>query len=142
MVIVVFDSFGNCRIGSPIIARSPISRINRLTTSASTGRRIKMSVNDMAQSNFQPDGTLLTQLRVRLGFPSPTLLNPLPPAGGEGRVRGADRTDVIRSKSRLVERRIRRRCRGGVANLDLGAVLDLDLTRRDHPLAGLQPVED
>jgi len=47
MVIVVFDSLGNCRIGSPIIARSPISRINRLTTSASTGRRMKMSVNDM-----------------------------------------------------------------------------------------------
>jgi hypothetical protein len=33
----------------------------------------------------------LTQLRVRLGFASPTLRNPLPhwgPIGGEGRVRG------------------------------------------------------
>src|SRR6516164_398797 len=45
-VIVVFDSLGYCLIGSPSIARSPISRIRRLTTSASTGRRMKMSVND------------------------------------------------------------------------------------------------
>ncbi len=48
-VIVVFDSLGYCRIGNPIIARNPISRIKRLTTSASTGRRIKMSVNDMGR---------------------------------------------------------------------------------------------
>ncbi len=52
-------------------------------------------------SGFRPGGTPLTQLRVRLGFASPTLLNPLPPLGGEGRVRGAARTDAIRSKTAL-----------------------------------------
>ena len=48
-VIVVFDNFGYCRIGRPIIAVRPISRISRLTTSASTGRRMKMSVKDITQ---------------------------------------------------------------------------------------------
>src|SRR5262249_15438223 len=46
MVIVVFDSLGYCRIGNSSIDRSPINRISRLTTSASTGRRIKISVKD------------------------------------------------------------------------------------------------
>ena len=38
MVIVVFDSFGNWRIGSLDAACSPTSRISKLITVASTGR--------------------------------------------------------------------------------------------------------
>ena len=51
-VIVVFDSFGYWRICRPVIAFSPISRISRLTTSASTGRRMKMSVKDMSKPDI------------------------------------------------------------------------------------------
>src|SRR6202035_855127 len=40
----VFDSFGYCRIGSVVAARKPISRISRLTTTDSTGRLMKISV--------------------------------------------------------------------------------------------------
>src|SRR5262249_10668243 len=42
--MTVFDSFGYWRTGKPISDRSPISRMRRLTTSAKTGRRTKMSV--------------------------------------------------------------------------------------------------
>src|SRR6516162_5464169 len=49
-VIVVLDSLGYWRICKPVIALRPISRISRLTTSASTGRRMKMSVKDMSQA--------------------------------------------------------------------------------------------
>src|SRR6266478_2502496 len=58
-------------------------------------------------SNFRSSGTPLTQLRVRLGFASPTLLNPLPlggacgeRAGVRGYSRSADST-VWRTPSRL-----------------------------------------
>ena len=55
-VIVVFDSFGYWRICRPVIALRPISRISRLTTSASTGRRMKMSVKDMSQFRVSVSG--------------------------------------------------------------------------------------
>src|SRR5580700_1715766 len=45
----VFDSFGYCRIGSEVAARKPISRISRLTTTDSTGRLMKMSVQTIAK---------------------------------------------------------------------------------------------
>ena len=45
--MVVFDSSGYCRIGSLNPACAPMSRINRLTTLASTGRLMKMSVKDI-----------------------------------------------------------------------------------------------
>src|SRR5271157_4177884 len=44
MVIVVFDVAGNWRICSLYPAMPPTSRISRLTTLASTGRRMKRSV--------------------------------------------------------------------------------------------------
>src|SRR4029450_5385311 len=47
MVMVVLEVFGNCRTGRLKPEARPISRISRLTTVASTGRRMKMSVNDM-----------------------------------------------------------------------------------------------
>src|SRR5215831_16159919 len=46
--MTVLSSFGYCRIGSVQSARAPISRMRRLTTSDSTGRRMKMSVKAMA----------------------------------------------------------------------------------------------
>src|SRR6266850_5669735 len=55
-VIVVLDSLGYWRICSPVIAFRPISRISRLTTSASTGRRMKMSVKDMSQFRVSAGG--------------------------------------------------------------------------------------
>src|SRR5208282_6733909 len=44
MVMVVFEVAGNCRTCSLKPAIPPMSRINRLTTLASTGRRMKRSV--------------------------------------------------------------------------------------------------
>src|SRR5580704_130245 len=44
----VFDNFGYCRIGSVVAARKPISRIKRLTTTDSTGRLMKISVQAIA----------------------------------------------------------------------------------------------
>src|SRR5580658_4740752 len=44
MVIVVFDVSGNCRTCSLKAAMPPIRRMSRLTTLASTGRRMKRSV--------------------------------------------------------------------------------------------------
>src|SRR5258705_13665930 len=44
----VFDSFGYCRIGRLVAALKPISRISRLTTTDSTGRLMKMSVQTIA----------------------------------------------------------------------------------------------
>src|ERR1700724_2835206 len=44
----VFDSFGYCRIGRLVAARKPIRRISRLTTTDSTGRLMKISVQTMA----------------------------------------------------------------------------------------------
>src|ERR1700755_48197 len=49
MLTTVFDSFGYCRIGRLVAALNPINRIRRLTTSANTGRLIKMSVQTIAQ---------------------------------------------------------------------------------------------
>src|SRR5438128_2597273 len=43
----VFDSFGYCRIGRLVAALKPIRRISRLTTTLSTGRLMKMSVQAM-----------------------------------------------------------------------------------------------
>src|SRR4051795_1414903 len=48
MLMTVFDSFGYCRIGSVVAARSPISRISRLTTTDRTGRLMKISVKRIA----------------------------------------------------------------------------------------------
>src|SRR5271157_2887596 len=45
MVMVVFEVWGNCRTCSFSPAMAPTSRIRRLTTVASTGRRMKRSVN-------------------------------------------------------------------------------------------------
>src|SRR3954470_17751259 len=47
-VITVFDSLGYCRIGRLVAALKPISRISRLTTTDSTGRLMKMSVQTIA----------------------------------------------------------------------------------------------
>src|SRR5438552_11858660 len=47
----VFYSFGYCRIGIVIAARNPISRISRLTTTDSTGRLMKISVNDIVMAS-------------------------------------------------------------------------------------------
>src|SRR3954466_209063 len=44
----VFDSFGYCRIGNTLAARSPSSRISRLTTTDRTGRLMKISVKAIA----------------------------------------------------------------------------------------------
>ena len=46
--MVVLDSSGYCRIGSLNPACAPISKMSRLTTLASTGRLMKISVKDMA----------------------------------------------------------------------------------------------
>src|SRR5918996_3052068 len=59
--MVVFDSSGYCRIGSLNPAWAPTSRIRRLTTVASTGRLMKISVKRM--------GLLLGQLRRRFERP-------------------------------------------------------------------------
>src|SRR3954447_8778998 len=44
MLTTVLDSFGYCRIGRLVAALKPIRRISRLTTTLSTGRLMKMSV--------------------------------------------------------------------------------------------------
>src|SRR5688572_27681836 len=49
MVMVVFDSSGYWRTCRLKAALNPTSRMSRLTTEASTGRRMKMSVNDIGQ---------------------------------------------------------------------------------------------
>src|SRR5258707_388730 len=49
-VITVLSSLGYWRIGSVVSARSPTSRMSRLTTSESTGRRMKMSVKATRRS--------------------------------------------------------------------------------------------
>ena len=46
-VTTAFSVRGNCRIGSVPTERTPSTRIIRLTTLASTGRRMKMSVKFM-----------------------------------------------------------------------------------------------
>ena len=51
----VFDSFGYCRIGNTVAALKPISRISRLTTTDSTGRLMKMSVQTIAVCSEQSD---------------------------------------------------------------------------------------
>src|ERR1051325_9788145 len=45
MVIVAFSVLGNCRTGRLNTARTPSTRISRLTTVASTSLRMKRSVN-------------------------------------------------------------------------------------------------
>jgi hypothetical protein len=60
-----------------------------LTSSDGDGGRIDMvckyfSLCGSAYLQFPIGLQPLTQLRVRLGFASPTLLNPLPPGGEEG----------------------------------------------------------
>src|SRR5258708_22572656 len=57
-VITVLSSLGYCRIGSVVSARSPTSRMSRLTTSESTGRRIKMSVKDTKAPPALFDGSV------------------------------------------------------------------------------------
>src|SRR3954471_1980061 len=46
-VITVLVSLGYCRIGRLVAALKPISRISSETTTASTGRLMKISVKDM-----------------------------------------------------------------------------------------------
>src|SRR6185312_12392192 len=48
MLTTVFDSFGYCRIGRLVAALNPIRRISRLTTTDSTGRLMKISVQIIA----------------------------------------------------------------------------------------------
>src|SRR5579863_3778360 len=45
----VFDKRGYCRIGNTVAARKPIKRISRLTTTESTGRLMKISVQIIGQ---------------------------------------------------------------------------------------------
>ena len=52
MFTTVFDSFGYCRIGNTIAARRPIRRISRLTTTDSTGRLMKISVQTIGRLRF------------------------------------------------------------------------------------------
>src|SRR5271163_92574 len=54
MVIVVFDVSGNCRTCSRRAAMPPIKRMSRLTTLASTGRRMKRSVKAFIGFSSRP----------------------------------------------------------------------------------------
>src|SRR5271168_5663725 len=56
MVIVVFEVSGNCRTCSRNPAMAPISRMSRLTTLASTGRRMKRSVKAFMDFPSRPGG--------------------------------------------------------------------------------------
>jgi hypothetical protein len=47
-VMTAFSVFGYSSTGSDMKARMPSTRISRLTTLASTGRRMKISVNFIA----------------------------------------------------------------------------------------------
>src|SRR5436305_13212007 len=47
ILTTVLESFGYCRIGRLVAALNPIRRISRLTTTLSTGRLMKMSVQAM-----------------------------------------------------------------------------------------------
>ena len=89
-VIVVFDIFGNCRIGNPNIALSPTSRIRRLTTSAKTGRLMKMSVKRMALALL--GGCVANR------YPHPPFGHPLPLAGEGGDPAGDRRVRVWAGK--------------------------------------------
>src|ERR1700690_4370028 len=66
MVIVVLESSGYWRTGRLNAALKPMSRISRLTTELSTGRLMKMSVNDMRAPRLlhRPFGRRLQLLRV------------------------------------------------------------------------------
>jgi len=57
---------GYCRIGSEAIAFRPSTRIIRLTTIASTGRRMKISVNDMRASAYWSTGRGLGSLAIAI----------------------------------------------------------------------------
>ena len=65
--MVVFDSSGYCRTCRLKAALRPMSRMSRLTTEASTGRRMKMSVNDMGRPltdmAARPVGPMLASCR-------------------------------------------------------------------------------
>src|SRR5271157_1690214 len=54
MVIVVFEVSGNCRTCSLKPAMAPIRRMSRLTTLASTGRRMKRSVKAFMGFSSRP----------------------------------------------------------------------------------------
>src|SRR5689334_1031683 len=59
MMIDALSSFGNCCTGSEKIARAPTSTMTRLTTAASTGWRMKMSVNErMGASGARSGGSV------------------------------------------------------------------------------------
>src|SRR5579859_73095 len=67
--MTVLSSLGYCRIGSVQSARAPTRRIKRLTTSDSTGRRMKRSVKVMTGSvSHGSIGRDLRGQRQRLGF--------------------------------------------------------------------------
>src|SRR6185312_12719935 len=109
----VLDSFGYCRIGSTIAARTPIRRISRLTTTDSTGRLMKISVKAIAalssilmlETSMTSQGHALTML--------------------------------------LVTRRLRRNRRQRVGRTrDRGARLQLELADRDHAITWFQAFED
>src|SRR5690349_10938218 len=67
MLMTVFDSFGYCRIGSTIAARRPISSISRLTTTDSTGRLMKISVQDIESLEVSVTRRLRRDRRRRIG---------------------------------------------------------------------------
>src|SRR3974390_515880 len=62
--MMALSVFGNSRTGSEIAARRPRTRIIKLTTVASTGRRMKRSVNPLIA---RPPSSLLDGSRVRHG---------------------------------------------------------------------------
>src|SRR5271155_1898728 len=66
MVIVVFEVWGNCRTCSLMPAMPPIRRMSRLTTLASTGRRMKRSVKAFMRFWSRPGRFL--GARERRGF--------------------------------------------------------------------------
>src|SRR3954471_14898995 len=115
----VFDSFGYCRIGRTVAARKPIRRISRLTTSASTGRLMKMSVI-----------AALYLFKSKTGSPRTASLRGCRNAAVEG---------VVPS---IARRLCRDRWRWIARDRDCRARLHLDLTDRNHSVAGLQPFED
>src|ERR1700709_1305662 len=66
-VITVLDSFGYCRIGRLVAALKPISRISRLTTSASTGRLMKISVKAITGAPVSVQRRFCRHRRWRIG---------------------------------------------------------------------------
>src|SRR3984957_2183916 len=56
--MTVLSSLGYCRIGSVISERAPTRSMSRLTTSDSTGRRMKMSVKNIRRKLLARAGSM------------------------------------------------------------------------------------